>query len=90
MFWGCQSGGGDTAKEAERGVSLEDQQRPLKYVHFICKPFPGWKIAYKVHKIARWHPAKILPGVDSCCKLLVSNGGWRTAAMRLWQALSCL
>lgn len=52
MFWGCRNGG-DTAKEVEGGVSLEDQQRPLKYVHFICKPFPGWKIAYKVHKIAQ-------------------------------------
>lgn len=44
--------GDNIAKEGERGVSLENQQRPLKCVHFICKPFPGWKIAYKVHKTA--------------------------------------
>lgn len=65
--------GGNTAEEVERGVSLENQQKPLKYVPFICKPFPVWKIAYKVHKTALWQPSKILSGVDSCCKLLDSK-----------------
>lgn len=82
--------GGNTAKEVERGVSLENQQKPLKYVPFIFKFFPVWKIAYQVHKTAWWLPSKILPGVDSCRKLLVSKGGWRTAVTRLRQALSCL
>lgn len=68
--------GGNTAKEVERGVSLENQQKPLKYVPFIIKPLPVWEIAYKVHKAAWWQPSKTLPGVDSCCTLLVSEGGW--------------
>lgn len=33
--------GGNTAKEVERGVSLENQQKPLKCVPFIFKPFSG-------------------------------------------------
>jgi hypothetical protein len=60
--------GGNTVKEAERGISLENQQKPLKYVPFIFKRFPVWKIAYKVNKTALWKPSKI-SGVDSHCKL---------------------
>lgn len=41
---------GNTAKKVERGVSLENQQKLLKYVPFIFKPFLVWKIAYQVHK----------------------------------------
>ena len=82
--------GGNTTKEVERGVSLENQQKPLKYVPFIVKPFPVWIIAFKVHKTAWWQTSKILPGAGSCCKLPVPKEGWQTAVMRLQQVLSCL
>lgn len=61
--------GGNTAKEVERGVSLKNQQKPLKCVPFIFKPFPVWRIACKVHKTAGGsHPrcSRELTPVLSC------------------------
>lgn len=80
---------GNTAEEVERGFPWKEQ-KPLKYVPFIFKPFPVWEIAYKVHKTALWQPSKTLAGVDSYCMLLVSQGGKWAAVTRLWWTLSCL